>query len=325
MIDSIKSFLRWEAAGGVMLVFASFLALVAANSPLGVYYAKLLSLNLTISIETWGLSKPLLLWINDGLMAVFFLMVGLELKREWMCGELATKEQRWLPAFCAAGGMAIPALVYLVFNWGDLDRVEGWAIPAATDIAFALGVLSLLGNRIPVSLKIFLVSLAIIDDIGAIVIIALFYSGELSQLSIAVAAVALVALYVINRRGVTSLSVYIIIGLVLWVSVLKSGVHATLAGIALAMFIPLENPQDQSSRPAEELEHDLHFMVAFIILPIFAFANAGVSLSGVEGGSYLDGVALGVFFGLVLGKPVGIVLGALLADHLAPRPPRSNK
>ena len=328
MVD-IRAFLKWEAAGGVLLVIASVLALVIANSPLAEYYQQFWDLKLTVTIEDWGVAKPLLLWVNDGLMAVFFLMVGLELKREWLQGELSTMEQRWLPAFAALGGMVVPAAVYAFFNWHDAARLEGWAIPAATDIAFALGVLSLLGNKIPLSLKVFLVSLAIIDDIGAIIIIAFFYTSQLSPLSLMVASASLVILFLMNRRGVMNVAAYLAVGLILWVSVLKSGVHATLAGIALAMFIPMQSKdadenvskeKDENKKlhdcPAKELEHDLHSVVAFIILPVFAFANAGVSLDGLNGSTPFDPIMIGVMAGLLIGKPVGIVAGALAARFL---------
>ncbi len=245
LLQPLHDFLRLEAAGGLVLMAAAVLALIVANSPLAVYYAALLDLPLAIRVGTFGIAKPLLLWINDGLMAVFFFLIGMELKREVLEGHLSSLRQASLPAFAAAGGMLVPAAFYAAFNWTDSVAMKGWAIPTATDIAFALGVLSLLGKRVPAALKAFLLSVAIFDDLGAIVVIALFYTADLSTLSLAVAAGLILAPRVLNRAGVMRPAAYILIGIPLWVAVLKSGVHATLAGVVLAMFIPLRVP-DQS-------------------------------------------------------------------------------
>ena len=280
VMKALQDFLRLEAAGGLILMAAAVLALIVANSPLSVYYVALLDLPLEIRVGTLGIAKPLLLWINDGLMAVFFFLIGLELKREVVEGHLSSLRRASLPAFAAAGGMLVPAAFYAAFNWGDAAAMKGWAIPTATDIAFALGVLSLLGPRVPTGLKAFLLSVAIFDDLGAIVVIALFYTAELSFLSLVVAAVLILGLACLNRFGVSRPAAYFLIGVPLWVAVLKSGVHATLAGVVLAMFIPLRSPeQSPSPNPPEsllrQLEHTLHPWVAYGVLPAFAFANAG--------------------------------------------------
>lgn len=288
---------------------AAALAMIAENAPYTKpLYEALLSTPVELRIGALHLAKPLLLWINDGLMAVFFFLVGLELKRELLEGELSRPGQIALPAFAAFGGMLVPALFYVGMNWGDSQALNGWAIPAATDIAFALGVLALLGNRVPPSLKLFLLSLAIIDDIGAIVIIAIFYSSELSFDSLLFSIIALIVLTIMNRMGVKRLGAYFLLGVVLWISVLKSGVHATLAGVALAFFIPMRDVDDhgQSFSPVKRIENDLHPAVAFGILPLFAFANAGVSLSGLTFSSLLQPVPLGIGLGLFLGKQIGV-------------------
>jgi NhaA family Na+:H+ antiporter len=311
LLQTLQEFLRLEAAGGLVLMASAVLALLVANSPLAVHYEALLNLPLVISIGTFGFAKPLLLWINDGLMAVFFFLVGMELKREVLDGDLSSLRQASLPAFAAFGGMLVPAALYTAFNSADAVAMKGWAIPTATDIAFALGVLSLLGKRVPTALKAFLLSVAIFDDLGAIVVIALFYTAELSWLSLVVAAVLLLALAILNRRGVTRPAAYILIGIPLWAAVLKSGVHATLAGVALAMFVPLRVPEGSESRtpasPLRDLEHTLHPWVAFGILPVFAFANAGVSLVGLSIGDMTHPVSLGIIVGLFLGKQVGVL------------------
>ncbi len=309
MNEAVQKFLRLESASGILLVGAMFLAMLAVNSPFQPIYNAFLDTPVELKIGKLHLAKPLLLWINDALMALFFLLVGLELKREIMVGQLSSPAKIALPAIAALGGIVVPALVYVYFNAGDATAMRGWAIPAATDIAFALGVLALLGSRVPPTLKLFLLALAIIDDIGAIIIIALFYSGDLSATSMMVAAAALVVLAFLNYKNVTSIAVYLVIGAVLWVGVLKSGVHATLAGIMLAFFIPLrgpEGPAGDDSSPLMRLEHDLHPSVAFIILPIFAFANAGIPLAGLSLGSLLEPVPLGIALGLFIGKQVGI-------------------
>ncbi len=287
---------------------AAVLAMICANSPLAPYYDKLLSITGEIRIEDFSIAKPALLWINDLWMAIFFFLVGLELKRELVEGELSDRSQLVLPVAGAIGGMAVPAAVYVALNWNDPVAMNGWAIPAATDIAFALGVLALLGSRVPLSLKIFLTSLAIIDDIGAIVIIALFFSGTLSTISLAAASICVIVLFVLNRRGVSDLPSYLFVGLILWLAVLKSGVHATLAGVVLALFIPLRDPKNPDFSPAKYMEHSLHPIVAFFILPVFAFANAGVPLGGISLSTLLEPVPLGIAAGLLIGKQLGIFL-----------------
>ncbi|MCP9438269.1 MAG: Na+/H+ antiporter NhaA [Nitrospira sp.] len=316
LIESLRNFLRLESAGGILLVGAAALAMVLANSPLAGWYNHLLEVPVAIRIGTFEIFKPLLLWINDGLMAVFFFLVGLELKREILEGGLARPTQASLPAFAALGGMALPAVIYAWFNWHDPVTLNGWAIPAATDIAFALGVLLLLGQQVPTALKVFLMTLAILDDLGAIVIIAIFYTADLSLTSLVVALSALTVLIVMNRRGVANLPAYLFVGLVMWASVLKSGVHATLAGVALAMVIPLRDSADPERSPLRELEHELHPAVAYVILPLFAFANAGVSLAGVKLATLLEPVPLGIAAGLFLGKQLGVFLASWLAVRL---------
>lgn len=319
MINALRNFLRTEAASGGLLVISTAAAMATANSPLAPWYDKLLGLPLEIRLGDLVLAKPLLLWINDGLMALFFLVAGLEIKREILEGELSEPSRVALPALAAVGGMAAPALIFAAFNRGDAVALQGWAIPTATDIAFALGVLSLVGERVPASLKLFLLTLAILDDLGAIVIIALFYTANLSALSLAAATAALAALVIINRRGVTRVSAYILVGVVLWLAVLKSGVHATLAGVALAFCIPLRvqpGADEDAEPPLRRLEADLHPPVAYAILPIFAFANAGVDLSGLGAAMLGHGVTLGVALGLALGKPIGVLGASALAVWL---------
>lgn len=315
MIGGIKAFFKLEAASGILLIFAAILALTAANTPFKIYYDQLLSVDVIVAIGEFSIAKPLLLWINDGLMALFFLLVGLELKREILVGELNQLSKIALPGIAAIGGMAIPALIYAVINRNDPYALHGWAIPTATDIAFALGVLGLLGSRIPSSLKIFLVSLAIFDDIGAIIIIALFYTADLSLLAVSIAAIGIALLVFMNRQGVVSKSAYLIVGLVIWVSLLKSGVHATLAGVAIALCIPYRGRTAEGSDvyPLKELEKDLHSPVAFGILPIFAFANAGLSLAGMSPEDVLSPVPLGIALGLFIGKQLGVMLFTWLA------------
>jgi NhaA family Na+:H+ antiporter len=303
---SIREFMRLGAAGGIVLMVAAVLAMLMANSPLAWVYDQLLNMPVEVRVGPLEVAKPLLLWINDGLMAVFFFLVGLELKKEVIEGALVDKRQIVLPVMGAVGGMAIPALVYVGFNWGDPTALQGWAIPAATDIAFALGVLSLLGSRVPASLKLLLVSVAIFDDMGAIVIIALFYTSELSLAALFIALSCLLILFTMNRRGVSQITPYMLVGIVMWLAVLKSGVHATLAGVALAMFIPMRDSKDASKSPVINLEHDLRDVVAFGILPIFAFANAGISLEGVGLDTLMHPVPLGIAAGLFIGKQLGV-------------------
>lgn len=298
-------FFQLEAASGLLLIAAAVLALIINNSPLSYLYGGLLDVPVAVQVGALDIAKPLLLWINDGLMALFFLLIGLEVKREVVDGHLSKPSQVILPATAAVGGMVVPALIYWFINRDNPAAVAGWAIPTATDIAFALGVLALLGKRVPVSLKLFLMTLAIIDDLGAIIVIALFYSGTLSSVSLLLAAACLVVLVAMNRLGVVKLGPYMIVGLILWVCVLKSGVHATLAGVALALCIPLRTRNAESS-PLLALEHALHPWVAYAILPIFAFANAGVSLAGMTVDSFIHPVPMGITVGLLLGKTVGV-------------------
>ena len=314
MPNPITKFLRLESAGGIILIMMALLAMTLANSPLSGYYQQFLDLDVQLRFGALDIHKPLLLWINDGLMAIFFLVIGLEVKREMIDGALSTRAQATFPAIAALGGMVAPALIYLLFNHGVPETHAGWAIPAATDIAFALGVMALLGNRVPVSLKVFLLALAIIDDLGVIFIIALFYTSALSMSALAVAAAATALLFWMNRRGVDRLSFYMIVGAVLWVAVLKSGVHATLAGVVLGFMIPYKGKRYSS--PLKHLEHKLHGWCVYFILPLFAFANAGVSLTGLTLGSLASAVPLGVMLGLCVGKPIGITLISYLALKL---------
>ncbi len=304
MRNTITRFFQLEAAGGLLLIAAAALALIINNSPLSWLYNAFLETPVEARIGALQIAKPLLLWINDGLMALFFLVIGLEVKREVLEGHLSKPSQIVLPGAAAIGGMLVPALIYVALNTGNAEALNGWAIPMATDIAFALGVLALLGKRVPVSLKLFLMTLAIIDDLGAIIVIALVYSGELSQVSLILAAISIVALIAMNRAGVSRLAPYLLVGLVLWVCVLKSGVHVTLAGVVLAFCIPLRTSSKAS--PLLTLEHGLHPWVAYGILPLFAFANAGVSLAGVTMDSFTHSVPLGIAAGLLLGKTLGV-------------------
>ncbi|MGX5848607.1 Na+/H+ antiporter NhaA [Mesorhizobium sp. PL10] len=306
----LREFLDGEAAGGIILMVAAALALIVANSPLAeTYFAALHAYIGPLSLSHW---------INDGLMAVFFLLVGLEIKREMLDGQLSTWPRRVLPGIAAAGGMLAPALVYVAINRNNAAAaLSGWAIPTATDIAFALGVLSLLGNRVPASLKIFLTALAIIDDLGAVIIIAIFYTSGLSLAYLAAAFAVIAVLIVLNRRRVTTLTPYLVLGAILWVLVLKSGVHATLAGVALALTIPLKvspgSGHDLDHSPLHRLEHGLHKIVPFFVIPIFGFANAGVSLAGLSTAALVEPLTLGVAAGLVLGKLVGVFGSSALA------------
>lgn len=314
-LSAIREFLKLESAGGILLVIAAALALILSNSPLAAFYDAALHIPVGIRLGEFALEKSLLHWINDGLMAVFFFLVGLEIKREVLDGELSTPRQIALPGLAALGGMAAPALIYVLVNRDMPENLAGWAIPAATDIAFALGVLALVGSRVPLGLKVFLLALAILDDLGAIVIIAVFFTADLSLLSLGLAGAAILALAVLNRCGVTRLSPYVLIGVFLWVCVLKSGVHATLAGVALAFAIPLKGKEGEES-PLRHCEHALHPWVAFGIMPVFAFANAGVSLAGLGFGVLGQPVALGVMLGLFLGKQIGVMVMTVLGTRL---------
>ena len=305
MLEALRDFLKLESTGGLLLVLAAVLALAVANSPLSWFHAALIDLPVHVSVGEFVIAKPLLLWINDGLMAVFFLLIGLELKRELFEGEIADFRQAMLPAFGAVGGMVLPALIYTGINLNDPAAMQGWAIPAATDIAFAVAVLGLLGKRAPVSLRVLLVSIAIFDDLGAIVIIALFYTDQLLASAMAVAALCIAVLLGLNRMRVMERAPYLFVGLIMWAALLKSGVHATLAGVILAVFIPIRNSATAPS-PLHDLEHDLHALVAFGILPLFAFANAGVTFPNFGFEQFLHPVPLGVAAGLFVGKQLGV-------------------
>lgn len=322
----MQEFLRLESASGLILIAMLALAMLLANSPLSGWYDALLETPMSIRVGALEIAKPLLLWINDGLMAIFFLLIGLEVKREIVEGQLSSRSQLVLPGLAALGGLVLPALIYVGINRGDANALNGWAIPAATDIAFALGILSLLGPRVPTSLKLFLTTLAILDDLAAIVIIAIFYSGDLSLIALLLALVMLAVLFILNRLGVTRLGAYIVVGVVLWVLVLKSGVHATLAGVALAFAIPMRAKGKESSSPLLHLEHALHPWVAFAIMPIFAFANAGISLAGISLDTLFSPVPLGIAIGLFLGKQLGVFGFAWLSIRLglAQLPERAN-
>ena len=300
-----------ESAGGILLLAAAILAMVIANSPLDQWYASILDTTVAIQVGALAINKPLLLWINDGLMAIFFFLVGLEIKREVVEGELSSPSQLVLPGFGAFGGMAVPAAIYAWFNWHDPVALDGWAIPVATDIAFALALLSVFGSRVPTNLKIFLLTLAIFDDLAAIIIIALFYSADLSLSALGVGLSALAIAIIMNWRGVTKTTSYILLGIIMWVAVLKSGVHATLAGVLIAFCIPMRDKEGRS--PLRELEHDLHYPVAYAILPIFAFANSGIDFAGTSLSDFLHPVTTGIMSGLVIGKPVGILFFVGLA------------
>ncbi|EMG1675976.1 Na+/H+ antiporter NhaA [Vibrio cholerae] len=297
MSDMIRDFFKMESAGGILLVIAAAIAMVTANSAMGEGYQAFL--------HTYVFGMSVSHWINDGLMAVFFLLIGLEVKRELLEGALKSRETAIFPAIAAVGGMLAPALIYVAFNFNDPAAIQGWAIPAATDIAFALGIMALLGKRVPVSLKVFLLALAIIDDLGVVVIIALFYSSDLSTIALTIGFIMTGVLFMLNAKHVTKLSIYLVAGLILWIAVLKSGVHATLAGVVIGFAIPLKGNKGEHS-PLKHLEHALHPYVAFAILPVFAFANAGISLQGVSLAGLTSMLPLGVALGLFLGKPLGI-------------------
>ncbi len=309
----IHHFIHLESSGGILLFIMAILAMAIDNSPWRTYYHQFFQTIVSIQFGHYALSKEVLLWINDGFMAIFFLLVGLEIKRELFEGELNSFAKAILPAIAAMGGMIMPALIYLIFNYHNLEALRGWAIPTATDIAFSLGILSLLGSRIPPALKVFLMALAIFDDIGAVIIIAIFYTHDISILSLTLAVVLIGILFLFNRSGITSYLPYFIVGLILWICVLKSGVHATLTGILLAMAIPLRDAKKPNYLPAKELIQALHPWVAFGILPIFAFANAGVSFLELSWKHFVGPISLGIALGLFLGKQLGIGLSTWLA------------
>jgi NhaA family Na+:H+ antiporter len=333
LVSMLQDFFQTTTAGGIVLILASALALVIANIPFlyGIYDYALNNINFSIGfMSTQGydaeLDKSILLWINDGVMAIFFLLVGLEIKRELVEGELSSRERAVLPFLAAIGGVVVPALIYLFINKDSPETIHGWAIPAATDIAFALCVVGMLGSRVPMSVKILLMAIAVIDDLGAIVIIALFYGHGFHVEPLYGAAFALVILFTLNRRNVTSSAPYIIFGVFLWVAILQSGLHATLAGVITALFIPLQSKRERFHSPLKRLEHGLHPWVAFLVLPVFGFANAGVPFTGMGLESFTDPVAMGIWAGLLLGKPLGIFTVIFLAVRfkLSPMPEGAN-
>ena len=329
MHKALRNFLASESAGGVILGLAALLALLISNSPWSEVYASFVHTPGELRVGTaLVLAKPLVVWVNDLWMAVFFFLVGLEIKRELLAGELSTRAQAMLPAAAALGGMAAPALIYVAFNHADAQALRGWAIPSATDIAFSLGVLTLLGSRVPASLKVFLTAVAIFDDLGAIVVIAIFYTDQLSLAMLAGAFVCMAVLAALAKARVMRVDVYAAVGLVMWLCLLKSGVHATLAGVATALFIPMKDsrPGHEGSSPLMALEHGLHPWVAFLVLPMFAFANAGVSLSGITLNDLLSPLPLGIAMGLLAGKAVGVFGSSwlLIRLGLAQRPNGAN-
>ena len=321
-VAALKNFLRLESSAGVLLVVATIVALLVSNSPLTGLYQRLLDVPLVVALGDLSVNKPLLLWINDGLMALFFFLIGLEVKREILEGQLSSRDQLLLPAAGAIGGFVLPAAIYTMINWGNPETIDGWAIPAATDIAFALGVLMLLGSRVPIGLKMFLTSIAIFDDIAAIVVIAVFYTQDLSVFALVAGTVGVATLVVLNRLGVTRIAVY---ATIVWLCVLKSGVHATLAGFAVACTVPLRS-KDAGVSPLRTLEHSLHPWVAYLILPLFAFANAGVSFSGISMDALVGPVSIGIAVGLFVGKQLGVfgVVWLAVKLRLAALPQGSN-
>lgn len=317
-MKAIEEFIQKESASGILLISATILALILSNTFISPLYQSFLHIPVVIRVGAFHLDKSLYHWVNDGLMAIFFLLIGLEVKREILEGHLSSLNQAALPGIAAVGGMLVPAIFYLAFNADNSIAIRGWAIPTATDIAFALAILSLLGPRVPLSLKVFLMALAIIDDLGAIVIIAFFYTAELYTTSIIIALVCLVLLILLNKFGVAKKAAYFIVGTILWISVLKSGVHATLAGVALAFTIPLKAKDEhgQPISPLKEIEHSLHFWVAFLILPLFAFVNAGVNFTDISLMQMSGPVPLGIMLGLFLGKQLGVFCFSWVAIKL---------
>ena len=315
-IEIFRKFFKLKTAPGILLFVAAIVAILVENSFLSDLYSKLLHSSININIYNFSIEKDLHHWINDGLMAIFFLLIGLEIKRELVQGHLSTREQFSLPAVAAIGGITIPAIIYISLNFGNEVTTNGWAIPTATDIAFALGVVTLLGNKIPISLKVTLVAIAIIDDLIAIIIIASFYASDLSINYLFFAAIATFILFVLNNRKINNLSPYVILGILLWVFVLKSGIHASLAGVLLAQFIPMKPKDTSAHSPLYKLEHSIEPWVNFIILPIFAFANAGVSFSGMKLNLLWDPVTLGIILGLFFGKQIGVMLFTYLGSIL---------
>lgn len=316
---SLAAFLHHEAAGGIALILAAALALLLANSPLALQYTDVLNAPASVGLGAYTLEKTISHWVNDGLMVIFFFVVGLEIKRELALGELSTAKRAAMPFAAALGGMIAPALIYALVNRDHPVALNGWAIPCATDIAFAVGVLALLGPRIPTALKVFLLALAIIDDLGAILIIAIFYTADLSLTALILAAAGVIGLVFLNRSGVTRIEPYMAAGFFIWLCVLKSGVHATLAGVTTALAIPLadkDGRMNETNSPLMWLQHALHPWATFCVLPLFALANAGVSLSGVTLGTLINPIPLGIILGLVLGKPAGIFVFSYCAARL---------
>ena len=306
MKNMLDELMKSGAAGGVALFVAAVIALLVSNSPLSGYYLAIKEIPMVIQISELVIDKPLLLWINDGLMAIFFFLVGLEIKREIFKGELSSFKKAMSPLVCAVFGLALPALIYTAFNAGDDLAMRGWAIPAATDIAFALGVLMLLGPRVPIGVKVFLTAVAIFDDLGAIIIIAMFYTDNLSLMSLGIGLAGFAVALGANLLGVRRMGVYVLIGIITWVAVLKSGVHATIAGVLIALAIPVDTKGDEKESPLEHLEHALHPFVAFFVLPVFAFANAGVDFRALSFADLFAPIPLGIALGLIVGKQVGI-------------------
>lgn len=314
VIHKIERFLESKSAPGILLFIAAALSLVMKNSPLEWLYAALLKTPVVVQIGALAVDKPLLLWINDGLMAVFFLLVGLEIKREILVGHLSKRSQIVLPAIAAFGGIAVPALIYAFVNRDNPVGLSGWAVPAATDIAFVLGIVTLLGNRVPSALKITLLAIAVIDDLAAIVIIALFYTSDLSVISLVLAGIGTALMIILNRMGVSRLSPYMVIGGIVWLCVLKSGVHATLAGVLAGLIIPMHaRHNEREPSPLIKLEHSLLPWVNFAVLPLFAFANAGISFAGMTFHALLEPITLGIIAGLAVGKQAGVMLFTAIA------------
>ena len=303
----IQEFIRLETSGGVVLMIAAIFAMIIANTPLSATYDLILGTYIKVGIGNFEIAKPAILWINDGLMAIFFFLVGLEIKREVLAGELSSFDKAILPIMAAIGGMAVPGIIFAIVNWGTPQNLNGWAIPTATDIAFALGILALIGSRAPIALKIFLLAIAIIDDLGAIVIIAIFYTSELSINALSISMIGFAAAIALNRLGIQRTAPYLLVGIIVWVFVLKSGVHATLAGVLIAFTIPLK-AKNEDEALLYKMEHGLHPWVAFLILPVFAFANAGVNFTGIGIDDLLQPLTLGIAVGLFLGKQIGIFL-----------------
>lgn len=304
MVQLIQRFLKLESAGGILLLFSAAVAMLLANSPLSSQYNDFLNLPVSLQIGSFSINKTLIHWINDGFMAVFFVLVGMEVKKELLEGALSSYQQAIFPAIAAVGGMIVPALVYWFIAKQDPSLANGWAIPMATDIAFALGIMALLSKQVPLPLKIFLLALAIIDDLGAIVVIALFFSHELSVQALIFSGISILTLVLLNRFRVSALCAYMVVGTILWASVLKSGVHATLAGVIIGFCIPLKGKKGE--RPLHDFEHILAPWSSFVILPLFAFANAGVSFDGIDVSMISSPLLLAIACGLIIGKPVGV-------------------